>query len=351
MTLAGDALVRFDERMSRSAVGAGLIARMHYADAVSSLWVDGELVHMEDLVFHDARMDTRTPTHELTIAHLILRSRRDVAEHPPGWALSEAGLSRLRGREGMDHLRSVASEGTIDTNEPPLTPDSDKAFLAELEIFDAMLKRSSALIAEVDEDRNTARGPHRDAIVYDADWNEAERLKDWQMLLADVEVFPPVLAAAILLDAWQSHEVSEHSPWLGRILAASYLTKRGTAVNHLPALSVGLRAIPRERRHSKSRVERLRAILEAFEHAGRQGLNEHDRLILARGNLERRTKGKRSSSKLPALIDLVLSRPLVSVGLVAKALDISPQGALRLIGELPLRELTGRGRFRAWGIL
>jgi hypothetical protein len=251
---------------------------------------------------------------------------------------------------------AVMAEGNdlvpLDEADSPLSPpDPDDAFMAELDAFDAVLKRSEDLITHIGTDRNRVLDQDRKAIVYDADWNEPERLENWRSLLIEVESYPPVLAAAILLDAWQSSEVSEHSPWLGRLLAAAYLQKGGIAIHHLPAISVGLRAVTRERRHSKSITQRLLAILEAFENAGRLGLSEHDRLVLARGHLERRAKGKRSNSKLPELIDLVLSRPLVSAGLVAKTLKTTPQGALKLIGELPLRELTGRGRFRAWGIL
>ncbi|WP_267879208.1 helix-turn-helix domain-containing protein, partial [Brucella melitensis] len=46
-----------------------------------------------------------------------------------------------------------------------------------------------------------------------------------------------------------------------------------------------------------------------------------------------------------------LRTPLVSSQLVEKELQVTQQGALKLIGELNLREITGRGRFRAWGIL
>ena len=55
---------------------------------------------MEDLVLHDAGMDVRTPTHELTRAHAILCTRRRVADAAPDWALSPAGLDALRGRSG-----------------------------------------------------------------------------------------------------------------------------------------------------------------------------------------------------------------------------------------------------------
>jgi len=46
-----------------------------------------------------------------------------------------------------------------------------------------------------------------------------------------------------------------------------------------------------------------------------------------------------------------LSRPLVSAGMIAKQLKITPRAAQDLVAELGLRELTGRGRYRAWGIL
>ncbi|TDW28122.1 hypothetical protein EV128_10937 [Rhizobium azibense] len=57
---AGSALTRLDERIARSPVGEGFIERTHFADACASLWIDGELVHLEDLVLHDATKDIRT---------------------------------------------------------------------------------------------------------------------------------------------------------------------------------------------------------------------------------------------------------------------------------------------------
>jgi predicted transcriptional regulator len=67
--------------------------------------------------------------------------------------------------------------------------------------------------------------------------------------------------------------------------------------------------------------------------------------------MQHRVSGRRTSSKLPQLIDLVLSKPMVSAAIIAAELGITPQGALKIAGELNLRELTGRGRFRAWGVI
>jgi hypothetical protein len=37
--------------------------------------------------------------------------------------------------------------------------------------------------------------------------------------------------------------------------------------------------------------------------------------------------------------------------MIEKELKLSTRGALNLVAALGLREITGRGRYRAWGIL
>jgi hypothetical protein len=48
-----------------------------------------------------------------------------------------------------------------------------------------------------------------------------------------------------------------------------------------------------------------------------------------------------------------VSKPLVSVPLAAKELKVSTQAIEGMMGQLgsSARELTGRGRYRAWGII
>ncbi|EIM26251.1 helix-turn-helix domain-containing protein [Microvirga lotononidis] len=61
-----------------------------------------------------------------------------------------------------------------------------------------------------------------------------------------------------------------------------------------------------------------------------------------------------SGSKLPGLLDLSLSRPLVTVPLGVKLLKVTPKAVdlmLQQLGGALLRELTGRTRYRAWGIV
>ena len=96
---ATEALARLDERLARSPVRDGWIERQHFADAAAALWLEGELVHIEDLVLHDAHMDIRMPTHELTRAHAVLRARRQIFGNKPDWALGADGLRQLTRRD------------------------------------------------------------------------------------------------------------------------------------------------------------------------------------------------------------------------------------------------------------
>ena len=101
LAAAEDALARLDERLGQSPIREGWVSRTHFLDACASSWLQGELAHLEDLVLHDAAMDQRAPTHELTRAHAVLRTRRRIAAAEAGWAVSASGLAALSlGREG-----------------------------------------------------------------------------------------------------------------------------------------------------------------------------------------------------------------------------------------------------------
>ncbi|WP_246754189.1 RHE_PE00001 family protein [Rhizobium sp. ST-5] len=361
MSEAGVALARLDERIARSPVGHGLLERSHFLDAHASLWVDGELVHLEDLVLHDALRDIRAPTHELTIARDILRTRRRIAAHPAAWALSGPGLASLRGRalpaaswgedgEGMPegNVEPTGAPAGVGEVEDEVEDGLGDAFAA----IDAVIARSEAAIEEAKKPGRVKDAPEKDPFVYDLDWDEDERLEEWQAVLARAQDLPPVLQAIVALDAWNEISVLQHAPWLGRLLASSVLREGGvTTGGHLAAINLGLKAIPVDRRRHRDRQTRLLAISRALTIAAETGLKEHDRLVLAWQMMMRKLEGRRTSSRLPELVELVMARPLISAGMVAKTLEVTPQGARRIVQELDLREMTGRGRFRAWGIL
>ncbi|WP_230646732.1 RHE_PE00001 family protein [Bradyrhizobium sp. Leaf401] len=351
---AEDAQARLDERLRTSPIRDGWIARTHFADAAAALWLDGELVHIEDLALHDAGMDIRAPTHELTRAHAVLCARRRIAGAARGWALSPAGFDALRGRAGTAN----ATEGRAESAEP--NGDSDQAFeppLAEADEFSALFASVDAAIAHADKtlagERRPPAGPAggRDPLVYDLDWDEDARLADWRGIVDQTRDLPPTLAAAIASEAWAAIEPLQRAPGLGRLLAAALLRDRGKARAHLPCLAEGAKAVPRERRRNRDASARLVAELETIAAAAEEGLRQHDRWLLARTLLLRKLDGRRSTSRLPELIEFVVARPLVSAGMIARELDITPRAAQNLVAELDLREATGRGRYRAWGVL
>ncbi|WP_352722756.1 RHE_PE00001 family protein [Mesorhizobium sp. M0491] len=353
---ATEASARLDERLARSPVRDGFVERQHFADAAAALWLEGELVHLEDLVLHDAHMDIRTPTHELTRAHAVLRVRRRIFSNNPDWALSRDGFLALAGRGGATPAsgpKGSEGEGAGTASvDPEVRDDAEDDLLAEeFADIDAVLARSSKILSGADVPAKAARPDDRPDLIYDLDWDEDARLAEWQDVIARTRDLPVVLRAALLLDAWQDIEVLQHAAWLGPLLIAALLRQEGLAAHHLACIHLGAKNIPRERRRARNRGDRLLAWLDAIHDAAVAGLKEHDRLVLAKSQMERRLKQRRASSKLPDLVELVLSRPLVSAGMIQERLKVTKQGALNLIGELGLREMTGRGRFRAWGIV
>jgi hypothetical protein len=357
-------VARLDERLAKSPIRDGWGARTHFTDACATLWLEGELVHLDDLVLHDAGMDIRTPTHELTRAHAVLRARRRIADAKPDWALSAAGLAGLRGRAGRTRDDEASDRDEEDDGSLGLDDDGGEADAAEPARMAPADERMAEMFAVVDAaiaqaDRTLAgeavtqarRAPERDPLVYDLDWDEDARLDAWRAIVDETRALPPTLAAAIAVDAWATIEPLQHTPWLGRLFAASLLRKRGKARTHLPCLHDGLKTIPRERRRPRNSTGRLAIQLEAIAAAAEAGLKDHDRWLTARALLARKLAGRRSTSRLPALLDYVLTRPIVSAGMIAEELRITPRAAQDLIAELGLREATGRGRYRAWGIL
>ncbi|MFS8145830.1 RHE_PE00001 family protein [Rhizobium sp. BR 249] len=358
---AEDAIARLDERVLRSPVGEGFAERSHFFDAAGALWVAGELVHVEDLVLHDAHMDSRAPSHELTIAHSVLRTRRRIWTGEPSWALGTSGLATLTATLGEGEgsaQETKRPDAEIETGEDG--EDEDAPLAAELAEIDALLARSQKLLdihagkAPASEPAATPATQRNDdplGLLGDDEWDEEQRLAEWRSVLPLAEALPPVLGAAILFEAWERIEPLRRQHWLGGLLVASHLRARGKVASHLFSFFGGLKLVRHERRRARDRATRLQAFLEAMHLGAAAGLKEIDRLTLARTQMELRFRGRRSNSSLPELADFILSRPMVSAAMIARHLRITPRGALNLVNEIGIREITGRGRYRAWGII
>lgn len=349
LTAAEDALARLDQLLATSPIRHGWCARTDFADAGASLALQGDLVLLEDLVLHDAGRDRHAPSQELTRAHAVLRTRRRIAAADPGWATSPTGLAALaEDPDGTGDRDAVPVPATPTIDEPDGEgdfADVDDAFSAELADIDALIARSSRRLADIGAARE------KSPLLYDPTWGETDRLAAWRQVVAEARALPPVLAATVAVDAWTALEPLQHRAWLGPLLAADLLRARDKARHHLPALASALRRVPRDRWLVRDPLTRWLAILGAVATGAEQGMRDHNRWMLAREGLLLKVRGRRGTSSLPRLVDLVLARPLVSTTTIADELGVTARAAQTLVAELGLRELTGRERFRAWGLL
>ena len=301
LVAATEGMARLDERQRGRSVAAGWACRQHYHEACASLGLEGELIHLDDLLLRDASMGTKISSQPLQRAGEVLRARRLITQASSAWATTDLGVQTLRNR--------VAATG---------------------------------------------EGGERPGILDYGDdpEREAQAFLRWRRVVRETEALPGLLAATIGYDAWTMLDPFPRDRWLGPQLVASGLQRRGCARHHLPAICRGLRAVDAGRWPAASLELRLSRILEALAAASTLGLKEFDRLSLVEEMMHRALAGHRSSSHLPGLIALFVELPVVSVPLAARKLGITPQSTMALMAKLQghIRELTERRRYRAWTV-
>lgn len=374
---AAIALARCDERLSRVelVLAEGARQRGHAFEAQALIGLTGGLCPLEDLVLHDAGMDVRSPTREIARAGAMLDERRRLARREPAEILSPNTLRQRLGIEGSQDpdrpdrattlsvaARKLAApwdrigrdddeEDQADEDDLEVEDEDDHADPAFAKI-DALLARTrKKLDAWNDLSSDEGRG---NLTLRDPTYDAAGRFEGWFKILEEGRGLPAALAAALALDAWLWLEPSERAGELGFAFAATVLRQRGLAAAHLPAVGVGLRRGRFRWSPHQEISARITGLLDAFAEAAAFGQGDLDRLTLARSVMLRRCEGRRGNSKLAELVDLFVSLPLVTVQLAAVRLNITPQAVEAMLkelgGSLP-RELTGRKRYRAWGIM
>jgi hypothetical protein len=396
------ALARLDERLAglgRDPAGAmladGVRARAHLFEAQALAHLSGTLVGLEDLVLHDAGMDVRAPSTGVVRAAAILNERRQLARRAPEAVLAPNAVRRLIGvtaDEGRDApggmsnglgKRSVSPRSSdpkrwempwpaadyAERDDDALWPEEDDAdgldlldpdedrdedtddnASGDLAAVDALLARTRRWLVAFNEP-GSGDAPLR---LRDPDYGGAERLAAWHAVLGCGEGAPAILAVALALDAWLLMEPAERGGEIGFALAATILRRRGIAAHHLPALGLGYRKGRFRWSPHQALAVRLAGLVEAVAGSARLADADLKRLALAREVMLRRCENRRGNSRLGKLIGLFVESPLVTTGLAAERLEVSPQAVEAMLKELGPslpRELTGRKRYRAWGIV
>lgn len=372
---AAIALARCDERLLRAnpVLAEGVRQRGHAFEAQALIGLTGGLCPLEDLCLHDAGMDVRSPTREIARAAAMLDERRRFARREPAEILSTSALRLRLGIEGLadpdraDQMRPpseatkklAAPRERIGRDDEEDQADEDELELDEGDHADPAFAEIDALLARTRKkldawnDLSSDEG-RKNLTLRDPAYDAAGRFERWLAMLEEGRGLPAALAAALALDAWLWLEPSERSGELGFALAAMVLRERGVADAHLPALGLGLRRGKFRWSPHQALHVRVGGLLGAFGEAAAFGQADLDRLALARIVMLRKCEGRRGNSKLAELVDLFVSSPLVTVQLAAARLKVTPQaveGMLKELGGSLPRELTGRKRYRAWGVL
>ncbi|MEO9530440.1 MAG: helix-turn-helix domain-containing protein [Roseibium sp.] len=131
-------------------------------------------------------------------------------------------------------------------------------------------------------------------------------------------------------------------------------TNFATRPSHLPVLSAGLRKSPIRWRRKDPFQTRVSGLLIGFETTSRETMDQLDRLSIAQGQLARHCQSCRSHSRLPEFAQMFLESPLVTIPMARQNLGVTAAAVdrkIRQLGTALQRELTGRNRYRAWGIL
>lgn len=299
---------RLDERASRSELLAGWQERLLFDQAIACQLAEGNLVHMPDLILLDADGRRRSTHVDLLDTLQMLR----------GWRRAVRGdASELLRKE-----RPGEDRATVDA------PSS--------------MLRKPIKLRGIKADRPIAEQPKIDE----------QAMLRWRRILRLTEALTPVLAAAVVWHAWRQLAPEPGGGWRGSLLAALVLRMRGLAASFLLPIDTGRKTSTYAARPTDTLDDRLLGMVSWMHAAAVRSSKQMNSLILARDGMLVRIAERRSHSRLPALLDLFISRPLVSIPMAAKMLDCSTQAVQKMLPHLGSSPtlMTERGRFRFWRV-
>lgn len=296
---AFEAVIRLDERVRHSPLRDGWRRRLLYGQAAGCTLAEGELIHLEDLVLLDGGAYDGPGSVPLAFSLQVLQAwRRALLTIAPAGVLGTARPGLEDEREGDEPgLKSVSSE--------------------ERELVDA------------------------------------ERMTAWKRVIQESRHLSPLLAAAVVWDAWLSLNPEGGGGWRATLLAALILRARGMTYEFLLPIDTGRRFAPYRPQPNHGTAGRIMGFLSWVETGAKQSAKELDRLTTFERQLLAVSGKRRKNSRLPDLVFLLMSRPLISIPMAAKHLGVSNQAVaamMKELGSIP-RELTDRRRYRVWGIV
>ena len=300
-----EALSRLDERARWSPLQAAWSQRLLYRNACAAMHTQNCLVPLEDLVLLDGHAYTGTMVPDLSAALGILKFWQT--------GLREDAAMLLRSPMPGEMPRSLASQVLGDPMAPQDVPD----------------------------------------YFWDPDWDEPGRLHQWRRVWQNTDRLPPLLAAAIAWDAWHTLSPEQQGTWRSTLLAALVMRARGKTRHLLLPVDTAQRLSRKRWDIRDDYPKRMTTFFDMVDHAVQAAGNELDSLSSANERMRLKIKDAPKNSRLPALADLMVAKPIVSIPLACKELRISKQ-ALRImmprLGSTP-REITERRRYRCWSVV
>ncbi|GGL35868.1 hypothetical protein GCM10010983_36120 [Caulobacter rhizosphaerae] len=321
---AEDSVSRLDARVQTCGFAEGWAARTDFIEANGWGWVSGEIVDLEDLVLHDAQMDARLPDQALRATYGLVRARRKARAAGPELQTAD-GAAWLAGYRGQPPVLAPAPVDPEGVRRDPAAEPRD--LVGEL----------------VHQVRTLGRGETADPL---------EALEEWVLWAGRLpDRAPALLRAAVALEGWRLVNPLPRQTYVGGVMVAQALRQAGRTRTCL----LGVEA-PRRNNLQPPRgfmappVVRLAYWLKVLALGAEAGLAEIKRLDLARQVVLKRVAGRRSHDRSRDLLELLLSRPLVSAGLAAEHLGVAEHSARRLLAGLgsSVMEVSGRSRYRAW---